>query len=198
MNNHRITGPKLITASLLTLCLSSAPLAIATPDKEEQSKAASLFENGVTHGKLEAALIFNNQVSVFDIDTEVNGNTATLSGVVSTAVEKDIAEQVALSVDGISHVENKLTVDAKAEKSKPKKALHDAADQLSDAKITTMIESKMAVNNQLSAWDIDVDTKDRKVSLNGKVKSEAVRYLAQLVAENTDGVESVENNLVVN
>jgi hyperosmotically inducible protein len=198
MKNHKYTGSKLITASLLTFCLSSAPLAVATPEQEGQSKAASLFENGVNHGKLEAALIFNDQISVFDIDTEVNGDTATLSGVVSTAVEKDIAEQVALSVDGISNVENKLTIDSKVEKSKPKKALHSMADQLSDAKITTMIESKMAVNDQLSAWDIDVDTKDRKVSLNGKVESEAVKNLAQLVAENTDGVASVENNLVVN
>ena len=47
----------------------------------------------------------------------------------------------------------------------------------------------------LSAGDIDVDTRDSVVRLSGTVGSDTERQLAEFIAKNTSGVLSVSNEL---
>lgn len=185
-------------AATLFLGTAASPVAIAGSSKEHSdSKVSTVFSNGITQGKLEASILLNEHISVFDIDTDVENGVVTLTGTVSTEVEKDIAEQVALGIDGVTKVKNQISVDAKTTAAKIKQAGNKMMDNLSDVKVTAMIESKFAVNEHLSALDIDVDTDNRKVTLQGTVETEQLRELAELVAENTEGVVDVENRLKV-
>ena len=201
MKIHKNSVTNMLMAAAVAFGVSAAPIALASPEssdqKQESADMSTMFENGLKQGKLESAILFNDELSFLDIETDVHEGIASLSGVVETEIEKDIAEQVALSVEGIKQVENNIVVDAEAAKSKAEKSSESLMDNISDAKITTVIKSKMAVNGHLSALDIDVDTDEREVKLSGKVESEELRELAQLIAENTSGVESVENELVV-
>lgn len=190
-----ITGIAVATSLFLG---AAAPVALAEPSKADgDSKVSTIFSNGITQGKLEASILLNEQISVFDIDTDVENGVVTLSGTVNTEVEKDIAEQVALGVDGVTKVENQISVNAETTAARIKQAGNKMMDNLSDVKVTAMIESKFAVNEHLSALDIDVDTDNRKVTLQGTVETEQLRELAELVAENTEGVVDVENRLKV-
>jgi hypothetical protein len=66
-----------------------------------------------------------------------------------------------------------------------------------DPGITTAVKSKLAADERTSATKIDVDTKERVVTLNGTVPTQAEKAAAEQVAKNTEGVTNVVNNLTV-
>lgn len=67
----------------------------------------------------------------------------------------------------------------------------------SDPGITTAVKSRLAADDTVKAYKIDVDTKDRVVTLTGSVDSSAARARAVEIARSTDGVNNVVNQLTV-
>jgi hyperosmotically inducible protein len=67
----------------------------------------------------------------------------------------------------------------------------------SDPGITTAVKSRLAADDTVKAYKIDVDTKDRVVTLTGSVDTSAARDRAVEIARATDGVNNVVNNLTV-
>jgi hyperosmotically inducible protein len=68
---------------------------------------------------------------------------------------------------------------------------------ISDTVITTKVKAELAKDKATKATDINVETKNGIVSLNGAVKSEAERAKAELDARTVKGVVDVTNNLRV-
>lgn len=67
----------------------------------------------------------------------------------------------------------------------------------SDPGVTTAIKSKLAVDDTVKAYQIDVDTDNRIVTLKGTVGTEAEKAQAIMIARNTDGVRDVVDLIVV-
>jgi hyperosmotically inducible periplasmic protein len=67
----------------------------------------------------------------------------------------------------------------------------------SDAGITTAVKSKMATDDTVKASEINVDTHNRVVTLNGTVGSQAEKERAVIIARDTKGVTNVVDDLVV-
>ena len=67
----------------------------------------------------------------------------------------------------------------------------------SDAGITTKVKTKLATDNTVKASQVDVDTKDRVVTLSGNVDSDAAKTRAVEIARQTTGVKDVVDNLSV-
>ncbi|MFC6669946.1 BON domain-containing protein [Marinobacterium aestuariivivens] len=61
--------------------------------------------------KLETTYLLNRQLNPFDIKTDIKDGVAVLSGTVESDVERDLAEALALSIEGIQEVKNELKVD---------------------------------------------------------------------------------------
>jgi hyperosmotically inducible protein len=72
-----------------------------------------------------------------------------------------------------------------------------AACAKSDAGITTSVKAKMAADDTVKAYQINVDTKEGVVTLTGEVPSQAAKEMAVQLARSTDGVVSVVDNLTV-
>lgn len=72
-----------------------------------------------------------------------------------------------------------------------------AACSQSDTGITTAVKAKMATDDTVKASDINVDTHNHVVTLNGTVGSQAEKERAVLIARDTKGVTSVVDDLVV-
>ena len=72
-----------------------------------------------------------------------------------------------------------------------------AACSKSDAGITTAVKTKFASDDIVKAADINVDTKDKIVTLRGEVQSSAAKNRAVEIARATDGVRDVVDVLVV-
>jgi hyperosmotically inducible protein len=75
-------------------------------------------------------------------------------------------------------------------------ALADDAHK-SDSTITGSVKSALTSNDQTKARQINVETQDGVVQLNGFVDSAAAKAAAEATAKNVEGVKSVKNNLSI-
>jgi hyperosmotically inducible periplasmic protein len=66
-----------------------------------------------------------------------------------------------------------------------------------DAGITSAVKTKMAADDTVKASEINVDTHEHVVTLNGTVRSQAEKDRALMIARNTRGVSSVIDDLRV-
>ena len=66
-----------------------------------------------------------------------------------------------------------------------------------DAGITTKVKTKLAADDTVKAYQIDVDTKDKVVTLSGNVDSQAAKDQAVALARATEGVADVVDNITV-
>lgn len=66
-----------------------------------------------------------------------------------------------------------------------------------DAGITTSVKSKLAADDTVKAYQIDVDTAGGVVTLNGRVESAAAKDQAIRIARETNGVREVVDRLTV-
>jgi hyperosmotically inducible protein len=72
-----------------------------------------------------------------------------------------------------------------------------AACSQTDAGITTAVKSKMATDDTVKASEINVDTHNHVVTLNGTVRSQSEKERAVTIARDTKGVTSVVDDLTV-
>ena len=68
----------------------------------------------------------------------------------------------------------------------------------SDPGITTAVKAKLAQDDTVKAYQIDVDTADRVVTLSGSVETTAAKEQAVVLARQTDGVRDVVDRITVN
>ena len=72
-----------------------------------------------------------------------------------------------------------------------------AAKKLSDSWITSKTKLSLFADERVSGTDVHVTTKQRVVALRGKVGSEVARKAAEEDARKVEGVQDVENHLIV-
>ena len=149
-------------------------------------------------GKLETIYLFNRHLNNFTIDPEVMGNTVVLTGKVESDIDKELAEQLALGVEGISDVTNRLTVVPSEEARAGKKdGERSFSDKVEDATLTAEVKTKLLANTETGGLSIHVDTVARTVTLTGEVGSSAEKDLAEAIAKQVDGVVDVNNKLKI-
>jgi len=176
----------LVIGMLTASVMSNAALA---EDWEGEAKDAWI------DGKLEGSYLLNSELDGFKIGTEVENGTVTLTGKVPSDAHKQLAEEIANNLDGVAAVQNNLVVadtgDAYDE--------HDRtfSSRFYDMTTTVGLKSNFAVNDELEAHEIDIDTKDGVVTLDGEVETRAEAMLAEEIATSYDHVSRVENNLRV-
>ncbi|MBE0358401.1 hypothetical protein PALI_a1674 [Pseudoalteromonas aliena SW19] len=140
----------------------------------------------------------NTNLNNFDINTDVKNGKVVLTGKVDSEVEKELAEELVLSLDGVSGVDNSLTVVKNMDtKHTDKDMMNDDDNDLTDAKITTVITTRFLFDSEVGGTDIDVDTDNGIVTLNGSVESEAEKQLAVKIAKNAEDVRDVVDELTI-
>jgi len=187
-----------VAATALLLPLSaSAGNEYGSDDKSMQEQAREMTEQAGDaasdvrmHLALEAKLAQSDGLSAIAIDTDVNDGIAQLRGDVQTDAQRQLATELAESVEGIRSVRNELVVTGD-DPSVAERLKHG----VTDAALTARIKSRLLLSENTSGLAIDVDTDDDVVMLEGEVESEAERELAGMIAANTVGVEEVKNNL---
>jgi hyperosmotically inducible periplasmic protein len=68
-----------------------------------------------------------------------------------------------------------------------------AGAQVDDAAITAKVKAKLAADGDINPFNIDVDTNEGVVTLQGRVSKEEARTKAERHARETDGVRRVIN-----
>lgn len=149
-------------------------------------------------GRIWTSFALNPHLDALDLGVDVEGDTAVLTGSVPGAIERDLAEQVALGVSGVKHIDNRIQVDGNWQRKPLPAGQRSPADIARDATITASVKSKLLWSDQVGGLAVDVDTIDRVVTLSGEADSLASRTAASRLALGTVGVRSVDNRLVVN
>ncbi|HES77187.1 MAG TPA: BON domain-containing protein, partial [bacterium] len=131
-----------------------------------------------------------------DLKVSVHNGKATLTGTVDENINKELAKQIALGVDGIKDVDNQIVVSADyvAPAQSTSRSYGQSVD---DVGITATIKSKLLWSKYASGLDTEVSTQAGKVTLQGTAASKSAKDAAYGLAMNTRGVSSVDNKLVV-
>lgn len=177
---------------------SSIALAIATISG---TAAANTASQDVTDARQESQIwttyALNPYLRANDLTVSVHNGKATLTGTVEEGVNKDLAKQIALGVNGIKEVDNQIVVQADYVPMK-QTASRSYGEAIDDASITATIKSKLMWSKYTNGLTTDVDTKSGKVTLQGTADNAAAKDLAGHLAMNTRGVVSVNNQLAIN
>jgi hyperosmotically inducible protein len=72
-----------------------------------------------------------------------------------------------------------------------------AGTQVDDAAITAKVKAKLAADGDINPFNIDVDTNEGVVTLQGRVAKDEARTKAEQLARDTDGVTRVINLIKV-
>lgn len=131
-----------------------------------------------------------------DLNVTVHNGKATLTGKVEEEINKDLAKQIALGVNGVKEVDNQIVVEANYVH--PERSVDRTyGEVIDDATISSAVKSKLMWSKHADGLATNVETKFGKVTLQGTAKTAEAKELAGRLAANTRGVLSVDNQLVV-
>ena len=184
------TPKNLIVTSGLALLLSTLNVSYAA-----ESATQSLIDVR-QEVQIWTTYALNPYLRANSLKATVKNGKATLTGVVPEDVNKELAKEIALGVDGIKEVDNQIKVvsDPTVSQANPMSGFADAVD---DATITATVKSKLLWSRHTDGLKTTVVTKLGRVSLTGTADSAAAKELAGRLAMNTRGVVSVDNALVI-
>ncbi|WP_322979946.1 BON domain-containing protein [Pseudomonas sp. C11] len=181
--------PSLLSALTLAMLIGGTPLVAHAAETELEQQLVSARQEG----SIWTAFALNRHLNPFKLSIDVKDGRATLNGRVESDVQKDLAEQVALSVEGIDSVDNRIEVDsAIAEGNPPGLVQH-----LEDATLAATVKSKLLWNSNTRGLDIQVRSENGAITLSGNAQTSAAKELAGQLAENTEGVSQVFNHLSI-
>lgn len=172
----------------------------ASDEMSDDRGAAAEFRGAASDawidGKLEATYLINRGLSPFSIDTRVSDGNVVLSGAVKSEAQKQLAEEIAMSLEGVNGVTNKIEVREDAPERESEERTF--GDKVEDATIAAKVKSEFLINSKIAGMDINVDVEKGEVTLRGTVDERSEAELAEYIAKNTNGVRSVKNKLTVN
>lgn len=139
---------------------------------------------------VKSKLAVDNETSSANINVDTMNGVVTLTGVVTTRANKEQAERIARSVEGVTRVINNLTVETSDN--------HDAGEgagmSASDLAILSRIKTRYVAEGVIGP---EVEVKDGMVTLTGNVENAQIRIRAENIARATSGVKQVNNMIEV-
>jgi osmotically-inducible protein OsmY len=135
------------------------------------------------------------------INVTSNGGVVTLTGEVADDTERAQALLLARTTDGVTRVEDSLTVTASqptayAEPSAaPNGDVSAVAPAKADESLTARVQSQLSSDSRIKGAPIEVSAKNGVVLLQGTVGTAAAKQRALTLARGTDGVTQVVDRL---
>jgi hyperosmotically inducible protein len=186
MNKHYKLSIKILAACVVLLALPAC-------HKQDSGNPPTAtvgidLDDSVITGKVKAALLANETVKNLDISVSTHQGVVTLTGFVNSKSQIDIGMDLARGVQGVTTVENQLTV---------KGALNTVGANIDDNLITTQVKAKLFDDDMTKSFDIAVTTRNGEVQLTGLVDNEYQALHSAHLAQGIDGVKSVLNHMTV-
>jgi osmotically-inducible protein OsmY len=190
---------RLKTRSYGTLLAALLMSSIGVPGLRPALQAQTKATDDSLKDRIEYRIETSPVVKKYDIHVKVDNANATLTGKVANDAQKAEAGKLA-KIDGVARVDNQIAIDKDADKTlmdHAKNGMRKTGEAVTDTWITTKVKWFFMGDDLLKGSHIDVDSKDRVVTLNGTVKTETGRKQAVRLAQETDGVLKVVDNLKI-
>lgn len=181
-----------LSFSLLKAVALTASVALSAPSvaetREEELTAAR------QESQIWTTYALNPYLRADDISVNVKQGKATLTGTVEEEVNRELASEIALGVNGITDVDNRIEVKAN---STPQAGARGYGDRVDDLSISSTIKSKLLWSKYADSRAVNIDTQAGRVTLTGVAQSADDKALAERLARGTRGVRAVDNQLSV-
>jgi len=149
---------------------------------------AQRVRDATVAANVDAMLLWNQYTDGLDIDVAASDGTVTLSGVADTEGARARATTIAMSVDGVDTVVNKMRVDDSG------MVVQADPEPVTDAWIEDTIEHVYMYSTAVNSGTVDVDADDGTVTLDGSVATPLERQVAIQLAQDVRGVDEVQAN----
>ena len=184
--NHSYRNFMFASAILLTMSpteplLAADAVTTSMDDVRQESQIATSYA-------------LNPYLRANDLKVSVQKGKAILTGKVDEKVSKELASEIARGVSGITDVDNQIVVEPNY---LPNFGRSGFGDQIDDASISAAIRSKLQWNKDVDSGGTTVVTKGGRLTLSGTAASKVAKDNANRLAMNTRGVNSVNNQLVI-
>lgn len=162
------------------------------PQAHSDGMGAAISDTVIT-AKVKAKLMGEKGLKKSEIDVTTTNGVVTLTGSASNSDAKGLAEDMTKSVEGVKSVDNTLKTPAGSEASaKTHKAMEKTKRVVADSWITTKVKSEILADSLTKGFDVNVETRHGVVILKGKLANQAAVDHVKLMAQNVDGVKSVD------
>jgi hyperosmotically inducible protein len=166
---------------LFASCLLLAALAFAAPAAADQPADAWITS------KVKAALLTDDVVNGLDVNVDTTEGRVTLHGAVASEQQKERAEKRAREIEGVTQVENLLSVG----KGKARERI-----EVADGELKESVEKALENDRALASSDIEVaSVSGGVVKLEGDVETVAAERRALARARAVPGVRRVVSEL---
>jgi osmotically-inducible protein OsmY len=167
---------------------------INTPALDEVGQK---FKDTKTTGSVKTALELSRTLDPYRIEVHTENDVVTLRGEVPSEEVKAAVERVAASVPDVRQVVNQIRVNAALAEKASASTQRSVGESLDDNAVLMKLKLAFSLNRELKGTDIDVRVYRRDVTVAGRVSSAAQRDLAVAIARDTEGVESVKDEIQV-
>jgi osmotically-inducible protein OsmY len=149
--------------------------------------------------KVQSKFFASDLVKGRNIDVDTNNGVVTLTGSVGSPTERDEADALARSTDGVKDVRDNLTVDVAPASAhlNPVESLPQPNRVSADEWITTRVRARFFTDPRVKNMNLDVSTKDGIVTLTGEVQDANAKAAAEEIASHIAGVKQVKNEVTV-
>jgi osmotically-inducible protein OsmY len=141
-----------------------------------------------------SALALSRRASGLDLEVEARAGTVTLSGKVPTAEVGAIAAAIVADTPGVSAVDDRLEIDARAVANGYEAAL---VQRIADLETQVSLQERLRREPLLAAARLKVEVAQGRVLLSGAVETEVERDAALQMARAAVGAEQVRDELHV-
>lgn len=141
--------------------------------------------------KVKVTLSFHRSVSALTTEVDVKDGIVTLRGDAASEAQRELTTEYAKDVEGVKEVKNEMTV----LKSPSKK--RTVGEKIDDSSITAQVKMTLLYHRSTSALYTTVKTKRGVVTLEGTAKNITEKDLATKLANDVNGVTSVNNRMTV-
>ncbi len=149
-----------------------------------------------TAAKIKGTLMFHRSVKGVGTEVDVKDGVATLRGEAQTQSQKDLATEYAKDIEGVTKVNNMMTVKGGEEK-KNGEEKKTVGEKIDDASITAQAKMVLLGHRSTSALHTKVRTENGVVYLSGTAKNQAEKDLVTKLVSDIDGVDRVVNEMVI-
>lgn len=184
------------TLSCTTLAIVAA-LAGSSATAGDWDGLSQEAQDAYREGQLFASYVTNPALESYEIKSDVEGSTVSLSGTVETSFEKALAEAIASGLEDVTEIDNNIQVDPEMVLLTTVVPINSYAQHVRDASTSMKVNSRLLWNDYTDGLDIDVVTRDGKVTLVGTADTEKAKLRAGEIARTTLGVTALENRLAV-
>ena len=165
---------------LLQMFVSAAAVVLLTSVSARASEMDNRIESSANQ-----SYVFKTYLKNDAVKTESKDGVVTLTGSVSEAYHKTLAQETVLSLPGVKSVNNQLVYKG------------DLPAEKSDAWLSIQVKTSLLYNRNVSGVKTQVFVTDGIVTLKGEAENQAQKDLAGEYAKDVDGIKAVSNEMTI-